>query len=230
MITIKKSSLEEYIGFIDNMSVLQLIDKGIKKVLNVYRPEFKHDLNNQYNFIFSDGKYRGEIYICDFGCNDDSTFNGIKPVVVIQNDVINSKSSTTIVAPIFLAKKTYLPSHIYISSRYGLDESSVIVLDQIAVVNQSSLKQKIGVIKDSSTQVDIYIGLKKTMGLWSKTENKSGTMCLCGKCLQSFMWDNDVIVKRADRFQKYKDRCLKCDGFGYNYYIKRKNYDFLRKE
>lgn len=222
MITVEKSSLKEYVGIINNKNVLQLVDKAVKKVLDIYNPKNNVEIHNR-NSAVSDGVSRGEIYIYDFGCNNGVVLNDVKPVIVIQNDTINSKSPTTIVAAISFAKRTYLPSHIFINNNYGLNESSVILLDQIAVVNQSSLTQKIGVIKDNSTQMEIYKGLKKTMGVWNKNEHKSDIMCLCGRCLQSVLWDDDVVVKRADPFQKYKDRCLKCDGFGFDYIISRRN-------
>lgn len=222
MITVEKSSLKEYVGIINNKNVLQLVDKAIKKVLNIYNPKNKVEIHNRSSVV-SDGVSRGEIYIYDFGCNNGVMLNDVKPVIVIQNDTINSKSPTTIVAAISFAKRTYLPSHIFINNNYGLNESSVILLDQIAVVNQSSLKQKIGVIKDNPTQMEIYKGLKKTMGVWSKNENKSDIMCLCGRCLQSFIWNDNVILKRADPFQKYKARCCKCNDFGFDYIINRRN-------
>lgn len=222
MITIKKSALEKYIGAIDDRNILELIDKGIRKTLDIYYPYKNLRKGNNFD---SSSVMRGELYLYDFGYEKGLALNGVRPVVVLQNDAINRKSPTTVVFSVSNAKRTYLPSQIFIKQNYGLEMFSVINLNQIAVVNQFSLQKKIGEINSKKIQGEIYRGLKMVFGLYNKPklDDKGDWMCLCQKCLKSIMWGDDAIVKRADPFQKYKDRCIKCDGFGFDYIISRRN-------
>lgn len=64
---------------------------------------------------------RGEIYYYDFGQNEGSTQNGLRPVLIVQCNYGNNSSTTTIVVPITIAiKKRFLPSHIYLNEDCGL--------------------------------------------------------------------------------------------------------------
>ena len=63
--------------------------------------------------------HRGEIYICDFVDVGGSVQNGLRPALVIQNDVGNKFSTTVIVSPITsIIKKDKLPTHIYLGTEY----------------------------------------------------------------------------------------------------------------
>lgn len=63
----------------------------------------------------------GEIYCFDFGNNEGSIQNGIRPALVIQANNFNANSPTTVIAAITTAQKgMYLPSHIFLGESYGL--------------------------------------------------------------------------------------------------------------
>ena len=69
---------------------------------------------------------RGEIYLYDFGNNEGSIQNGIRPVLIVQCDEGNQTSTTTVVAALTTAiKKRFLPSHIILGRNFGLDEPSM---------------------------------------------------------------------------------------------------------
>ena len=95
---------------------------------------------------------RGEIYRLDFGIPQSSVQGGVRPgliiqgnALVMQNDVGNRTSPTTIVAAITSKRKKSYPFHVEIStSESGLPEDSTILLEQIQTVPQSRLTKKIG--------------------------------------------------------------------------------------
>ncbi len=88
---------------------------------------------------------RGHIYYADLSPVIGSEQGGIRPVLVIQNDVGNCYSPTVIVAAITSQiEKAKLPTHIEISSgEYRLEKDSVILLEQIRTIDKQRLKKKI---------------------------------------------------------------------------------------
>jgi len=100
---------------------------------------------------------RGEIYYADLSPVIGSEQGGIRPVLVVQNDVGNKYSPTVIVAAITSQiNKAKMPTHVEIDAKeYGLIKDSVILLEQIRTVDKKRLKEKIGKIDDDlSEKVD----------------------------------------------------------------------------
>jgi mRNA interferase MazF len=99
---------------------------------------------------------RGEIYKLDFGNPQGSVQAGIRPALIIQNDIGNRSSNTTIVAAITSKHKKSYPFHVEISrNESGLPEDSTILLEQIQTVPQARLVGKIGNIgKSKMMEVD----------------------------------------------------------------------------
>jgi len=93
---------------------------------------------------------RGDIYYADLSPVIGSEQGGIRPVLVIQNDVGNKYSPTIIAAAITSQiNKAKLPTHIEISAQeYGLIKDSVILLEQIRTIDKQRLKEKIGHLDD----------------------------------------------------------------------------------
>ena len=91
---------------------------------------------------------RGSVLNVALGERIGSVQSGIRPVVVVQNDVGNKYSPTVIAAAITSqTTKNRLPTHINInSSEYGLVKDSVILTEQIRTIDKSRLKEKIGQI------------------------------------------------------------------------------------
>lgn len=89
---------------------------------------------------------RGEIYYADLSPVIGSEQGGIRPVLVLQNDIGN-KYSPTIIAAATTSKlnKAKLPTHILLpSSTSSLPKDSVVLLEQIRTIDKSRLKEKIG--------------------------------------------------------------------------------------
>ncbi|NLJ40439.1 MAG: type II toxin-antitoxin system PemK/MazF family toxin [Clostridiales bacterium] len=89
---------------------------------------------------------RGDIYYADLSPVVGSEQGGVRPVLIVQNDIGNKYSPTVIIAAITSRiHKGKLPTHIEISaSEYGLPKDSVILLEQIRTIDKRRLKEKIG--------------------------------------------------------------------------------------
>jgi len=109
---------------------------------------------------------RGEIFYADLGENIGSEQNGIRPVLIIQNDVGNEHGPTTIVAGITSKlKKMHLPTHLYLGKRFGLSKESVLLAEQIMVIDRTRIKGYIGTLDDITMErveeaIEISLGLK----------------------------------------------------------------------
>lgn len=88
---------------------------------------------------------RGDIYYADLRPVTGSEQGGIRPVLIIQNDVGNKHSPTVIVAAITSQKnKAKLPTHIDIPKNdHSLAKDSVILLEQVRTIDKSRLKDMI---------------------------------------------------------------------------------------
>ena len=88
---------------------------------------------------------RGEIYYADLSPVVGSEQGGIRPVLIVQNDVGNRHSPTIICAAITSKmNKAKLPTHIELSSaKYDMDKDSVILLEQLRTIDKKRLKDKI---------------------------------------------------------------------------------------
>lgn len=89
---------------------------------------------------------RGDIYYADLSPVVGSEQGGIRPVLIIQNDVGNKYSPTVIAAAITSQiNKAKMPTHIELTAcEYGLNKDSVILLEQIRTIDKKRLREKIG--------------------------------------------------------------------------------------
>ena len=101
---------------------------------------------------------RGELYFANLSPVVGSEQGGLRPVLIVQNDVGNKYSPTVIVAAITSKlNKAKLPTHIEISSSTysGLNKDSVILLEQLRTIDKMRLQQKIGTLDQfTMTKVD----------------------------------------------------------------------------
>ena len=89
---------------------------------------------------------RGEIYYADLSPVVGSEQGGIRPVLIVQNDVGNRYSPTVIAAAITSQReKSKLPTHIELESRScGLSKDSIVLLEQIRTIDKRRLREKTG--------------------------------------------------------------------------------------
>jgi mRNA interferase MazF len=103
---------------------------------------------------------RGDIFYGDLSPVIGSEQGGVRPVLVIQNDIGNKYSPTVIVAAITSQiNKAKLPTHVELAAEsYGITKDSVILLEQIRTIDKKRLKEKIGHLSDElMKQVDVAL-------------------------------------------------------------------------
>ena len=111
---------------------------------------------------------RGYLYYADLSPVVGSEQGGVRPVLIIQNDIGNKYSPTVIVAAITSQiNKAKLPTHIEISAHeYGLNKDSVILLDQIRTIDKKRLREKIGCL-DKNMMLKVDNSLQISLGLFT---------------------------------------------------------------
>lgn len=111
---------------------------------------------------------RGELYYADLSPVVGSEQGGVRPVLIIQNDVGNKYSPTIIAAAITSQlQKAKLPTHIPInSSDSGLPKNSIVLLEQLRTLDKKRLREKIGVL-DEDVMKNVNQGLLISLGFFT---------------------------------------------------------------
>ncbi len=111
---------------------------------------------------------RGEIYFAELNPVQGSEQGGVRPVLIIQNDVGNTYSPTTIILAITSQiNKARLPTHVEVSAKEsGLRRDSVILAEQMRTIDKSRLRQKVAELKpptmsriENAVAVSIGLGM-----------------------------------------------------------------------
>lgn len=93
--------------------------------------------------------HRGDIYYVDFGNQPGSAVHGIRPAMVVQNEVGNRHAPTIIVAAITTEiKKTRQPTHVLLGAQFGLPQESMLMLEQLTTIDKVMLQRYIGTAED----------------------------------------------------------------------------------
>ena len=110
---------------------------------------------------------RGEIYYADLSPVFGSEQGGIRPVLIVQNNVGNRYSPTVIAAAITSQQnKAKMPTHIELSARtYGLAKDSIVLLEQIRTLDKRRLRERMGCLDEAAMQkVDSAIAISFGLG------------------------------------------------------------------
>lgn len=109
---------------------------------------------------------RGDIFYADLSPVVGSEQGGIRPVLIVQNDVGNKYSPTVIIAAITSQiNKAKLPTHIELpGDEYGLSKNSVILTEQVRTIDKRRLKERIGHL-DDILMTNIDDALKISFGI-----------------------------------------------------------------
>ncbi len=112
---------------------------------------------------------RGDIFYADLSPVIGSEQGGVRPVLIVQNDIGNKYSPTVIAAAITSQiNKAKMPTHIEIDAKgYGLTKDSVILLEQIRTIDKKRLKEKIGKADDELMK-KVNDALIVSFGLWQE--------------------------------------------------------------
>lgn len=110
---------------------------------------------------------RGEVFYADLspvvGCEQ----GGVRPVLIVQNDVGNRHSPTVIAAAITSKRdKTNLPTHIPLeASACGLARDSVVLLEQVRTLDKTRLRERMGAIPNGDMRrIDAALGISLGLG------------------------------------------------------------------
>ena len=122
-------------------------------------------------------RWQGNIYYADLRPVMGSGQGGTRPILILQNNIGNQFSPTTIAAVVTSRDgKHQLPTHIWIGSRfYGLRQDSMILLGQVRTLDQKRLRDYIGCLDKEAMQavnrgLAVSLGMKRLQG-----EEKAGS-------------------------------------------------------
>lgn len=112
---------------------------------------------------------RGEIYYADLSPVVGSEQGGMRPVLIVQNNIGNRFSPTVIAAAITSQmNKAKLPTHIEIEARtFGLSKDSVVLLEQVRTLDKRRLREKMGTL-DECAMVRVDDAIAVSFGLHSE--------------------------------------------------------------
>lgn len=118
---------------------------------------------------------RGDIFYADLSPVVGSEQGGLRPVLIIQNDIGNKYSPTVIAAAITSRMgKARLPTHIDVhADRVGLSKDSVVLLEQIRTLDKRRLKEKMGHL-DSAVMTKINTAIAVSFGLGAIPDGYEG--------------------------------------------------------
>ena len=109
---------------------------------------------------------RGQIYYADLSPVKGSEQGGLRPVLIIQNDIGNKYSPTTIIAIITTRKtKANLPTHVWLNAECGLPKDSMVECEQVRTIDKVRLSNFMGtvsqeIMKEIDMAIKISLGVK----------------------------------------------------------------------
>jgi mRNA interferase MazF len=150
---------------------------------------------------------RGEIYYANLEQGIGSEQNGHRPVVIIQNNVGNKHSPTVIVAAVTakIGVKAKLPTHYYINAEDGLEQPSIILLEQLRTIDKRRLESYIGQLSPKHIE-GLNHALAISLDLINKI-NDALIMSLCPVCEQHFRNTGSYHIYHLDPEQTEKETC-----------------------
>lgn len=117
---------------------------------------------------------RGQIYVADLDNVKCSEQGGTRPELILQNNTGNKHSPTTIVACITTNSKAHLPTHSYITISLGLEAKSIVMLEQIRVIDKSRIHTYVGKVSPRYMSIiDKKIAISLGMDLKRGNHGKS---------------------------------------------------------
>ena len=161
--------------------------------------------------------FRGDLYYANLGQGIGSEQEGYRPVVIIQNDIGNTYSPTTIIAPISRQNnsKAKLPTHYPIEPIAGLAQPSIILFEQIRVIDKQRLERKLGTLPDSHIHA-MNKALLVSVGILSS--EKRIRLCLCRTCANQLYGSGAFFMRRINPIEVETNLCSYCNrrrGFDY---------------
>ena len=166
---------------------------------------------------------RGDVYIADLESIVGSEQGGVRPVLVVQNDLGNKSGSTVIVAAMTTSsKKSNLPTHVVFDNVKKLERETTVLLEQIRTIDKNRLKSYIVTLNEANMR-KIDAALLISMGL-NDIVHMPFQMFLCTECALRLSYSREYVTRRVDGDTR-KERCMHCtqrEGFNFEIYKKMK--------
>lgn len=108
---------------------------------------------------------RGDIYLVDLTDALGSEQNGIRPAIIMQNDIGNEHSPTTLIVPLTSKKKSLGATHVTITPEDGVMKTSEAECEQVRVADKLRLKKQVGVIKNPKVLDEISQKIMVAFGI-----------------------------------------------------------------
>ena len=161
-----------------------------------------------------DGIRRGQLFLADLDPVRGSEQGGVRPVLVLQNNIGNRYARTVIVAPITGKVVRGLPTHVVLPPRCGLQKASTVMLEQIRTLHKARLGSRLGWVSGKwMRRVDSAVAVSLGIG------EPSRVTTLCGRCARAFRDNGGRRVVRLDPGQESTGTCAYCGsraGFDYD--------------
>lgn len=159
---------------------------------------------------------RGDIYYAMLSPIIGSEQGDFRPVLVVQNNIGNKHSPTTIVIPLTCKlNKSPLPTHVFIPQGYGPEADSIALSEQIRALDHSRLFEYIGCI-GNKIQSEVDAALAVAIGIEGQYSPKGELLALtlCSRCEKNFIDSGYVVVKKGwQETKEYCDFCKIRQGF-----------------
>jgi mRNA interferase MazF len=163
--------------------------------------------------------FRGDVFYAELGPVVGSEQDGLRPVVILQNNTGNKFSPTVIVAAVTsrCGSKKQLPTHISLSETF-LPSDSIVLLEQIRTIDKLRLKEYIGRLNNTTMQ-RIDRALAISLGMNYRINNVI-QLSLCENCAKQFYNSPGYYIHRANINQLFKETCTYCGcRLGFDYII-----------
>ena len=153
---------------------------------------------------------RGDIYYADLDPVTGSEQGGVRPVIIVQNNLGNAHSPTVVVVPITSQMEKYrLPTHVFIPKSCGLAKKSFAMVEQIRTIDRSRLSNYVGHIGREiqftiSAAMDICVEAMKSR----PPKGEMFVMTLCSSCAVDFRRSGYLLVKKG--LQERQKDCGYC--------------------
>lgn len=108
---------------------------------------------------------RGDIYLVDLSKNIGSEQKGIRPAIIVQNNMGNQHSPTTIVCLITTKSKNALPTHVALLPEDGVAKPSTVLCEQPMTLDKSLLIKNLGKLNNQNKINDINKKIMLSMGV-----------------------------------------------------------------
>lgn len=113
---------------------------------------------------------RGDIYLVDLTDAFGSEQSGVRPAIIMQNNIGNKYSPTTLIVPLTSKKKNLTPTHVTITPDCGVARESEAECEQARVADKRRLKRQIGVINNPDVLKEINQKIMVAFGISSGGE------------------------------------------------------------